>query len=167
MCAPRLVFACDSFKGTLSSAKTAELLARAVKEVIPSATHTAIPMADGGEGTQDALVAALGGESVSVTTRGMLFDSLDCPNACGASIGLLPNSTAVIEMAQVAGIGRSTLLPKDVARYGTFGVGELIREALDRGCERVIVTLGGSATNDGGMGMMQALGVSFLDEDGN
>ena len=168
MHAPRFVFASDSFKGTLSSAKTAELLAQAALEVLPNATFTAIPMADGGEGTQDALVAALGGKSVAVATHGIAMDSPDGVGADkGASYGLLPNGTAVIEMAQVAGIRQSTLLPDDVLRYGTFGVGELIREALDRGCEHIIVTLGGSGTNDGGMGMMQMLGVRFLDEDGN
>lgn len=164
---PHLVFACDSFKGTLSSAKTAELLARAASEVMPTATHTAIPMADGGEGTQDALVAALGGTSVAVTTHGMAMGSPDHASVDEASFGVLPNGTAVIEMAQVAGIRQSTLLPQDVARYGTFGVGELIRAALDRGCGHIIVTLGGSGTNDGGMGMMQMLGARLLDEDGS
>lgn len=165
MRSPRLVFASDSFKGSLSSKRTAQLLAQAAEEVLPHATYTAVPMADGGEGTQEALVAALGGRQIRVKTHGISESTLDAHEFSQvACYGLLPGNVAVIEMAQVAGITSSTRTAHDVLHGGTFGVGDLIRAALDDGCEHIVVTLGGSGTNDGGMGMMQTLGVRFLDE---
>ena len=157
----RLVFASDSFKGTLTSAQTAEMLSAAAREAFPGCETVAVPVADGGEGTTEALVAACGGRMAHRWVEGPLGTSV---RAC---VGLLGKGRAVIETASAAGL---TLVPqelRDPLGSSTRGVGELILCALDEGCRDVTVALGGSATNDGGMGMACALGVRFLDKEGN
>ncbi len=153
---PRFLFACDSFKGTLSSVRTAELLAEAAEKHVPGCECVAVPMADGGEGTVDALVAATGGERVSATVSGPLGDPVD------AAYGLLPDGSAVIEMAAASGLplvaGR-----EDILAASTLGTGQLVRDALDHGARRVALAIGGSATNDGGSGFLVALGARLLD----
>lgn len=155
----RILIAPQEFKGTLTAAEAAEAIADGVRQVAPAAEIDTLPMADGGPGTVDAVVAAAGGRFETATVRGPLGEPVE------ARWGVV-ESTAVIEMAAAAGL---TLVPegqRDVRAASTYGVGELLRAALDADCERLIVGLGGSATNDGGAGMAQALGVRFLDADG-
>ncbi len=150
----------DSFKGCLSSAEICGIIAREIDRLDPGARVCAIPVADGGEGTVDAFLTALGGEKVAVACRDPYG------RAITAHYGLLPDGqTAVIEMAAAAGL---PLVGDDrrVADATTYGVGQLIAHALGRGAKRIILGLGGSATNDGGCGAAAALGVEFLDETG-
>ncbi len=157
----RLLFASDSFKGTLSSRQTAELLERAALEVFGDVTCDRVAVADGGEGTVDAVVEAEGGQLVTVPVHGPLMDEVQ------ASYGVLPGGRAVIEMAAASGL---PLVPTELRNpllTTTFGTGELIRDALERGMTDISIAIGGSATNDGGMGCVRALGVRFLDADGH
>ena len=150
----------DSFKGCLSSGEICDIIAREIRRRDPEARVCALPVADGGEGTVDAFLGALGGEKVAVPCR----DPYGCPLT--AHYGLFPDGkTAVIEMAAAAGL---PLVGEDrrVADATTYGVGQLIAHALKRGAERIILGLGGSATNDGGCGAAAALGVEFLDAEG-
>ncbi|WP_350454739.1 glycerate kinase [Slackia heliotrinireducens] len=157
----KLVFASDSFKGSLSSARTAELLTQAAGFVFGDCECVSAPMADGGEGTVDAVLAALCGKRITVT----VFDPL-MRSTC-ASYGILPDGHAVIEMAAASGL---TLVEPDLRNplmTSTFGTGQLILAALDQGCRNITVGLGGSATNDGGMGCIRALGGRFVDARGH
>ena len=150
----------DSFKGCLSSGEICDIIAREIRCRDPEARVCALPVADGGEGTVDAFLGALGGEKVAVPCR----DPYGRPLT--AHYGLFPDGkTAVIEMAAAAGL---PLVGEDrrVADTTTYGVGQLIAHALKRGAERVLLGLGGSATNDGGCGAAAALGVEFLDAEG-
>jgi len=157
----RIVAAIDSFKGSISSVEAGEAVRRAARKVWPDGEILVFPVADGGEGTVDALCTGLGGETITVVVTGPLGDPVE------AVYGILPDGTAVMEMAAAAGI---TLVPKerrDPMYTTTFGVGQMITDALDRGCRRFLMGIGGSATNDGGTGMLAALGFRFLDADGN
>ena len=150
----------DSFKGCLSSGEICDILAREIRRRDPEAQVCALPVADGGEGTVDAFLGALGGEKVAVPCR----DPYGRPLT--ARYGLFPDGkTAVIEMAAAAGL---PLVGEDrrVADTTTYGVGQLIAHALKRGAERILLGLGGSATNDSGCGAAAALGVEFLDAEG-
>ena len=155
----RIVIASDSFKGSLSSAEVAEAASRAVRACFPEAEVVAVPVADGGEGTMETLTAALGGTRVPAVVTGPLGEPVD---AWWGRAG----ETAIVETAAASGL---TLIPKaerNPLYTTTFGTGELIRSALEAGCRMVIVGLGGSATNDGGTGLLEALGVRFLDAAG-
>jgi glycerate 2-kinase len=158
----RIVIAPNAFKGSLSAMDAAQAIAEGVRTAAPDADLVLIPIADGGDGTVDALVAATGGERESLRVRGPLGDPVE------ASYGLIDQgSTAVIEMAKAAGLA---LLPADKRDPGlttTYGVGELLQNAFDHGARHFIVGIGGSATNDGGAGMAQALGYHLLDEQGH
>lgn len=154
------LFASDSFKGTISSARVAELLAAAACEVFPEAKTRGVVVADGGEGTVDAVVAATGGSVRSVRVHGPRGGMVD------AAYGLLPGGRAVIEMAAASGLPLLELAERDPRMTSTFGVGELIADALDQGVRNISLAIGGSATNDGGMGCMRALGARFLDSEG-
>ena len=150
----------DSFKGCLSSGEICGIIAREIRRRDSEARVCALPVADGGEGTVDAFLGALGGEKVAVPCR----DPYGRPLT--AHYGLFPDGkTAVIEMAAAAGL---PLVGEDrrVADTTTYGVGQLMAHALKRGAERIILGLGGSATNDGGCGAAAALGVEFLDAEG-
>ena len=150
----------DSFKGCLSSGEICDIIAREIRRRDPEARVCALPVADGGEGTVDAFLGALGGEKIAVPCR----DPYGRPLT--AHYGLFPDGkTAVIEMAAAAGL---PLVGEDrrVADATTYGVGQLIAHALRRGAERIFLGLGGSATNDGGCGAAAALGVKFLDAEG-
>ena len=154
------VLASDSLKGTLSSAEAEGLLEAAAHAHFPNATCACVPMADGGEGTVDAVVAAMGGEMRSVRVHDPLGRPVE------ARYGLLGSGRAIIEMAAASGL---TLLGPDERnplRASTYGTGELISDALMQGCTDVSLAVGGSATNDGGMGCARALGVRFLDGEG-
>lgn len=158
----KIVIAPDSFKGSLNAPQVCDAIANGVRRVVPEAEIVAIPMADGGEGTVDALVAATNGQLRTVTVHGPLDDDID------ASYGLLGDSrTAVIEMAAAAGLPAVPIDRRNPLRTTTYGVGQLITDALEQGCRSFIIGIGGSATNDCGTGMAQALGVRFRDKNGD
>lgn len=155
----KIVFASDSFKGSLSSARAARLAAEAARDVFPGCEAVCVPIADGGEGTLDAVKAAGGCVEVRVRVTGPLGEARDARF-------LETKDGALIEMAEASGL---TLVPpvlRNPLKTSTRGTGELIRAALERGARRITVAVGGSATNDGGMGALSALGVRFLDEKG-
>ncbi|WP_127497003.1 glycerate kinase [Paenibacillus glycanilyticus] len=156
----KIVIAPDSFKGSLSAASAAEAIARGIRRCVPDAGIVKLPIADGGEGTLDSLLAATGGERITVIVTGPLGASVS------ASYGII-EQTAVIEMAEASGLCLLSEEQRNPALTTTYGTGELIRHALDRGCRRFLLTVGGSATNDGGTGMLQALGMRLLDQQGN
>lgn len=157
----KIVIAPDSFKESLSAQKAAEAIRTGVQRVYPKAECVCIPIADGGEGTVDALVAARDGKFVTKQVMGPMG------NKVRARYALLEDGAlAVIEMASASGLELVKRDARDPRVATTFGTGELIRDALDKGVERIIVGVGGSATNDGGVGMAQALGVKFLDKNG-
>lgn len=158
----RIIVAPDSFKGSLTAMEAAAAMRQGVLDALPDAEVLALPMADGGEGTTEALVAGTGGRLVPHVVTGPLGEPVE------AAWGLLGDGeTAVIEMAAASGL---LLVPpdrRDPKVTTTYGTGELIRAALDRGVRRIVVGIGGSATNDGGVGMVQALGGRFLKADGS
>ena len=154
----KIVIAPDSFKDSLSAQGVAEAIALGLAQVWPQATLIKCPMADGGEGTVESILAACEGELRRTRVRGPLGAPVD------AAWGWLPhNRTAIIEMAEASGLQLVPPGQRDACISSTFGTGELIRAALDAGAQRVILAIGGSATNDGGAGAMQALGVKLLD----
>jgi glycerate kinase len=155
----KIVIAPQSFKGSLSAREVTDAMVHGIQRVLNDAELVPVPMADGGEGTVDALVSSTGGTFRQDKVTGPLGDKFN------ATWGILGDgTTAVIEMAAASGI---TLVPPDRLNpmvATTYGTGELIRAALEAGCRQLIVGIGGSATNDGGAGMAQALGISLLDE---
>ncbi len=159
----KIVIAMDSFKGSMTSLQAGESAKKGIQEVFPSAEIEVCPLADGGEGTVEALTIGMGGNLQKVTVKGPLGENVE------AAYGIIENETrtAIMEIAQAAGI---TLLPKERLNpliTTTFGVGEMIRDAIEKGCRNFIIGIGGSATNDGGAGMLQALGYELLDKNGN
>ena len=160
----KIVIACDSFKGCLSSEKVAEAVSEGVEKIFPECERVLLAVADGGEGTNQILTKALGGEHVKVAVSDPLGRSVT------ADYGIIEDKdhcrTAIIEMAQASGL---TLLSKNERNpllTSTYGTGEMILDALNRGCRKFIIGIGGSATNDGGTGMLEALGFRFIDERG-
>ncbi|MBX8473116.1 MULTISPECIES: glycerate kinase [unclassified Pseudomonas] len=157
----KIVIAPDSFKDSLSAQGVAEAIALGLAQVWPQATLVKCPMADGGEGTVESILAACEGELRRTRVRGPLGAAVE------AAWGWLPhNYTAIIEMAEASGLQLVPPGQRDACISSTFGTGELIRAALDAGAQRIILAIGGSATNDGGAGAMQALGVKLLDAQG-
>lgn len=157
-----VVVAIDSFKGSLNSIEAGESAKRGITKAIPNSICEVFPLADGGEGTMEALTRGMGGEFIELEVTGPLGDKVM------STYGMVNiTKTAIIEMAQAAGI---TLVPTDKRNpmvTTTYGVGEIIIDAIKRGCRQFIIGIGGSATNDGGVGMLCALGFSFLDSNGN
>ena len=157
----KIVIAPDSFKGSLTALQVAEAIEVGLRRALPDAVIEKIPMADGGEGTVQSLVDATGGQILTA----QVLDPLG--NSINAQYGVLGDGvTAVIEMAAASGL---TLIPEDKRDprvTTTYGTGELIRAALSHGCRKLIIGIGGSATNDGGAGMAQALGAKLLTTDG-
>lgn len=157
----KALIAIDSFKGSLSSAEAGAAVAEGIKRIYPDADCDIMPIADGGEGTVDALVTGMRGRKEFIEATDPLGRKITC------AYGIIgDNSTAVIEMSAAAGI---TLLRKEELNplyTTTYGVGEIIRDAIDKGCRNFIIGIGGSATNDGGIGMLQALGFDLLDKNG-
>lgn len=155
----KVVAAIDSFKGSLSSIEAGNAAKEGVLRVFPQAEVVVSPLADGGEGTVEALCYALNGEKVIKTVTG--------PNGknVSASYGII-GETAVIEMAEASGITLVSGEEKNPMHTTTFGFGELIKDAISKGCRDFIIGIGGSATNDGGIGMLAALGFEFLDKNG-
>lgn len=156
-----ILIAPDSFKNSLSAAGVAEAIRNGLKKAIPDADIRTLPMADGGEGTVESVVTATGGRYLSIQARDPL--SRDVTAAIGISGD---GKSAVIEMAAASGIGLLNAGEMDPLQTSSFGTGQLIRAALDDGCKRILMGIGGSATNDFGAGMAQALGVRFLDAGG-
>lgn len=157
----KVVTAIDSLKGSLSSLQAGNAIAEGIHRVYPQAEVCVRPLADGGEGTVEALVLGMNGKLHTVTVTGPLGESVEC------EYGIIEETkTAVLEMSGAAGI---TLIPaekKNPLHTTTTGVGEVIKDAIQKGCRRFIVGIGGSVTNDGGIGMLQALGYGFLDAQG-
>lgn len=156
----KFLFASDSFKGTLSSEQIITLLDAAAKYVFPDCETMGIPVADGGEGTIDAVISVLHGSIYEVDVHGPLMEEVV------SRYGETGNGAAVIEMAAASGLPMVPVDKRDPRVTTTYGTGELIKTALDRGCRDITIAIGGSATNDGGMGAMRALGIRFLDENG-
>jgi glycerate 2-kinase len=157
----KIVIAPDSFKGSLTAIEVSDALEKGVKEVFPEAKVEKIPMADGGEGTVQCLVNATRGEIYEKEVIGPLGKPVI------ASFGILGDqNTAVLEMASASGLPLVPPEKKNPLITTTFGTGQLIKAALDHGCRKMIIGIGGSATNDGGAGMVQALGVRLLNEAG-
>lgn len=157
----KIVIAPDSFKGGMTAKQAAEAIAAGVREVMPDADIVEVPMADGGEGTVQSLVDATAGQLITETVTGPLNTPVE------AQFGLLGDgATAVIEMAAASGIQFVTETTHNPMITTTYGTGELILAALDRGVKQIILGIGGSATNDGGAGMAQALGARLLDAHG-
>lgn len=157
----KIIIASDSYKHSLSSQEVGDSLMKGILEAMPGAAVRVVPVADGGEGTVSALVDALDGEYAEARVHGPLMDEVT------ARFGVIEKGrTAVIEMAAASGIELLDEEELDPLSTTTFGTGELILEALERGCTKIIIGLGGSATNDGGAGMLQALGVRLLDDNG-
>ena len=154
----KIVVAIDSFKGSLSSLQAGNAVKTAILRLDPSANVIVRPLADGGEGTVDAL--SEGGELVTVTVCDPLSRPID------AKYCLLPSGTAVMEMAAAAGITLLQDRERNPMETTTYGVGQMIAHAIARGARKFIVGIGGSATNDGGVGMLTALGYEFLDKNG-
>lgn len=157
----KVVVASDSFKGCLSSAEVAEAVEKGVHEVYPECEVVKLAVADGGEGTLDALMITFGGEFREVTVQDPLGRPVE------ASYALINGNTAVIEMARASGLTLLEPHERNPMLTSTYGTGELIADALDKGCRKFLICIGGSATNDAGTGMLEALGYRFLDAEGN
>ena len=157
----KVVTAIDSFKGSMTSMEAGFAAAEGIHRVDADAEVQVRPLADGGEGTVEALVAGMNGKTEYVKVTGPLGEPVIC------EYGIIESTkTAVIEMAGAAGITQVPDEKRNPLYTTTYGVGEVIRDAIEKGCRRFIVGIGGSATNDGGVGMLQALGYAFLDKDG-
>ncbi|MBR1905594.1 MAG: glycerate kinase [Clostridiales bacterium] len=158
----RFVIAMDSFKGSLTSLEAGNAVKNGILSVCPTAEATVLPLADGGEGTIDAVLPFTGGVTRTVTVMGPLGSPVE------ASYVFVPGSgTAYIEMAKAAGLTLLKEDERDPLNATTYGVGEIMKDALENGAKSLVVCIGGSATNDGGAGMLQALGARFLDKVGN
>lgn len=157
----KFLFASDSFKGTLSSDQTIELLTKAAEEVFGSCETSGVPVADGGEGTTDAVVKARNGEIITVPVHGPLMEMEQ------GFYGRLSETEAILEMAAASGLPMVPEEKRNPLNTTTYGTGELLKAALDAGYTDIAIAIGGSATNDGGMGFASALGIRFLDQDGN
>lgn len=156
-----VVIAIDSFKGSMTSLEAGESASAGIRRIYPDADITIRPLADGGEGTVEALTLGCGGTRTQVCVTGPLEKPVLC------SYGILDaGKTAVIEMSGAAGITLLSETERNPLYTTTYGVGEVIRDAISRGCRHFIIGIGGSATNDGGIGMLQALGFDLLDQEG-
>ena len=158
----RVVVAIDSFKGSMSSLEAGEAISNGIKKAHKDTEVEIRPLADGGEGTVEALSIGMGGRLINVDVTGPIGRKVN------AVYGIVDSSkTAIIEMSQAAGITLVSGNEKNPLYTTTFGVGELIKDAINKGCRHFVVGIGGSATNDCGIGMLQALGYEFLDKEGN
>lgn len=155
-----IVIAPDSFKGSLTAKQAAEMMGKAILDVNDNLNISMKPMADGGEGTLEALLTSTKGESVTTTCTGPLGENIETTYA------IVESHTAIIELAMVAGLVQVPNNKRNPDYTTTFGLGEVIVDALDKGCTSLIIGLGGSATNDGGLGMLLALGMKAWDADG-
>lgn len=157
----KFLFASDSFKGTLTSRRTAELLTQAAGEIFPGCICDSIEIADGGEGTADAVLSATDGRKIYMTVSGPLMERIP------ASYVQLDKTRAVMEMAAASGLPLVPEGKRNPRETTTLGTGEMIADAVSKGFRDISIAIGGSATNDGGIGCMRALGVRFLDASGS
>ncbi len=158
----KFIFAPDSFKGSLTAMESCDILERVAAAIFPGLETVSVPVADGGEGTVDALLRAMGGTRMRAKVTGPLFEEE------AAEWGLLPDGkTAVMEMAQASGLPYVPAASRDPRKATSLGTGEMIADALNKGARRILIGIGGSATNDGGLGMLTALGARFTDRNGN
>ncbi|HGC8170922.1 TPA: glycerate kinase [Streptococcus agalactiae] len=156
----KVVVAIDSLKGSLSSLEAGNAIKESINEVISGADVEVHPLADGGEGTVEALTLGMGGTIETIPVKGPLGEKVH------ASYGIIPQrQLAIIEMAAAAGITLIATEERNPLHTTTYGVGEMIKDAISKGCRHFIIGIGGSATNDGGAGMLQALGYALLDKD--
>lgn len=158
----KIVVASDSFKGSLTSLDVAQNVEKAIREVYPLCDVLKVNVADGGEGTMEALQQTLGGVRVSLVVKDPLGREIEA-----TYVILNDGITAVVEMSAASGLPLLKSDERNPLKTSTYGTGQLICDALDRGCRKILVGIGGSATNDAGMGMLQALGYRFLDAQGN
>ena len=157
----KLIFAPDSFKGSLSALESCDILERVAARHFPGAETISVPVADGGEGTVDSLLRAMGGERRQTQVSGPLFEPVT------ATWGMLSDgATAVMEMAQASGLPYVPQDKRDPRNATTLGTGEMLADALRQGARKILIGIGGSATNDGGIGMLTALGAVFTDAAG-
>ncbi|MCL5986235.1 MAG: glycerate kinase [Actinobacteria bacterium] len=156
----KILVAPDKFKGSLSAKQVASAIKRGIIRAMPDAIVEVCPMADGGEGMAEALLDSLGGERREVIVTGPMGEKVN------AEYGILPGGIAVIEMSAAAGLWMVPVEKRNPMLATTYGVGELIKDALSKNIRRIIIGIGGSATNDGGTGMAKALGVRFMDDHG-
>ncbi len=158
----KIVISIDSLKGSLTSIEAGNAIKKGILNVDNNADITIMPLADGGEGTVEALVEGMNGEEQTITVTGPINEKVN------AKYGILKDTnTAIIEMAQASGLPLVPTELRNPLNTNTYGVGEIIKEAIQKGCRNFIVGIGGSATNDGGVGMLQALGYQFYDENNN
>lgn len=157
----KFLFASDSFKGSLSSVEIVGILTEEAKRIFPNCECSGVSVADGGEGTIEAVIDAMNGQIRRVLVHGPLMEETT------ADYGVFDGSHAVIEMAKASGLPMVPAEKRNPLHTTTYGTGELIKAALDEGYRKIAIAIGGSATNDGGMGAMTALGVRFLDQAGN
>lgn len=157
----KILFAPDSFKGSMSSFHAIELLRIVTSKHFPDCQMVDLPIGDGGEGTVESLIHALGGHYASCRVTGPLGEEVD------ARYGILDDTTAILEMAQASGLPLLQGRTPDVLHASSIGTGQLLRHILLEGYTRIYLLLGGSATNDGGLGAATALGIRFLDAHGN
>src|SRR5690625_1196738 len=156
----KIVIAPDAFKESMTAFDVAGAMGSGVRKVIPDATIHKMPIADGGEGTVETLLDALGGKKITETVTGPLGEPMTC------EYGIIDNRIAVIEVASVCGLGLIKEAKRNPMKTTSYGVGEVIIYALDRGIQQFIIGLGGSGTNDGGIGMAQALGADITNASG-
>jgi len=156
----KFIFAPDSFKGSLSALESCDILERVTAKIFPGTETVSVPVADGGEGTVDALLRAMGGRRMETEVTGPLYERET------AVWGLLSDGTAVMEMAQASGLPYVPADQRDPRKATSLGTGEMIAAALRQGVRNILIGIGGSATNDGGMGMLTALGAKFTDKNG-
>lgn len=158
----RILIAPDKFKGSLTAIEAAQAIARGVKSVLHAADVREIPIADGGEGTTDALCEVMGGKWITAATQNALSDAISA-----RYIWIANRHLAIIEMSAAAGLSQILQERRNPLRATTFGVGLLMLDAMRRGANHLLIGIGGSATNDGGIGMAAALGFRFLTSDGD
>lgn len=157
----KIVVAIDSFKGSLSTFEAGNAIKEAANELYKDVDVVISPIADGGEGTVEAIISAVNGKFIRTVVNNPLGKKIE------ATYGLIPDTkTAIIEMSAAAGITLIKDSERNPMNTTTFGVGEMILDAISKGCRKFVIGIGGSATNDGGVGMLQALGFKFLDEKG-
>jgi glycerate 2-kinase len=157
-----ILIAPDKFKGSLNAREVADYLRRGIETILPKVTITCTPLADGGEGFMETIIQGTNGQIVFCKAHDPVMHLID------SSYGITEEgTTAIIEIAAISGLGLLSSRERNPLLVNTFGTGELIRHALDKGCRKFIIGIGGSATNDGGMGMARALGVRFLNKDGD
>lgn len=157
----KITIAPDSFKGSLSASKATSIIKHAIRKVSPDTKLSLKPMADGGEGTLDTLLEVKAGKKIALNCKGPLGENIT------TYYGIIDGDTAVIEIAKICGLTTVPISKRNPELTTTYGVGEAINDAVNRGVSNIIIGLGGSATNDGGYGMLSALGVKGKDLDGN